>query len=400
MAPLQKSKSKTQEKGKGKSKASSSQPSSSSFPKPIHKGDKAATNVANIGSKPVKVVRIEDPTTTDRSRGDNQRNEADRSTNNNASGSKTGEAGGEEVESSATTTTTADEMFMRITTHGKMRNWVGVALKFLTEHEDNPACSTRSITLHTLPTWISPSILSPSSSSSSSGPSDPSQSVPSNPIRPPVAQSSKTPQVPTKPTAPTTTTTSASASTSAPTSNSASSLTPTPRLISTTEIIKREYIKHLEEKKSSRLKGLWQYNEIGVLEDLGVDMGGGGDGESGETDKERRAKEIVRALSGKHHTRQVQSPYMRITLSLVERPELMGSGKVSCQPPLIRKLSKSAKLRAKKRAKRERIGAGVDGDGPSSSTGVGNEDTGGDDAAGPGRTGGDDQEGMDVDVSV
>jgi hypothetical protein len=39
-----------------------------------------------------------------------------------------------------------------------------------------------------------------------------------------------------------------------------------PRLISVVEIIKREYLKKLETNRSSRLIGLYQYNEIGSLD--------------------------------------------------------------------------------------------------------------------------------------
>ncbi|KAF8172655.1 hypothetical protein BJ912DRAFT_1065610 [Pholiota molesta] len=52
--------------------------------------------------------------------------------------------------------------------------------------------------------------------------------------------------------------------------------------------------------------------------------------------------------------KQLQTPFMRITLSTVERPELLLEG-ASYQPPAIRKQSKAAKARAKKqRAKAKR----------------------------------------------
>lgn len=70
-----------------------------------------------------------------------------------------------------------------------------------------------------------------------------------------------------------------------------------PRLISVAEIIKREYVKVLESKRSARLEGLHQYNEIGCLEDLSLDLGGN----KGEDENERtRAEEIVQALSGRN----------------------------------------------------------------------------------------------------
>jgi hypothetical protein len=69
-----------------------------------------------------------------------------------------------------------------------------------------------------------------------------------------------------------------------------------PRLISVAEIIKREYVKVLESKRSPRLEGLHQYNEIGCLENLGLDLGGDRPDETEKT----RADEIILALSGRN----------------------------------------------------------------------------------------------------
>lgn len=112
------------------------------------------------------------------------------------------------------------------------------------------------------------------------------------------------------------------------------SLLTAPRLISVAEIIKREYIKELDKKRSSRLVGLHQYNEIGSLEESLV---------SGETTEEQRTQMIAMALEGKNlyavrpcvlirnlnhipSPKQRQSPYMRITLSFCELPELVAKG--------------------------------------------------------------------------
>lgn len=57
------------------------------------------------------------------------------------------------------------------------------------------------------------------------------------------------------------------------------------------EIIKREYIKELDKKRSPRLVGLHQYNEIGSLEESFM---------SGETTEEQRAQRIAMALEGKN----------------------------------------------------------------------------------------------------
>ncbi|KAF9044612.1 hypothetical protein BDZ89DRAFT_1008576 [Hymenopellis radicata] len=125
-----------------------------------------------------------------------------------------------------------------------------------------------------------------------------------------------------------------------------------PRLVSVVEIIKREYIKTLELSHSTRLLGLHQYNQVGSLEELGlapvvdetIDEG------------EQRAENLIKALEGKN-IKHVQTPYMKITLSLVELPELKDKG-ATYQPPLKRKMSKSAKARAKKREKKADGSAG------------------------------------------
>lgn len=63
--------------------------------------------------------------------------------------------------------------------------------------------------------------------------------------------------------------------------------------------MKREYMKELKEKKASRMKGLYQYNEIGTLEEEQGDRDEHED--AGEESKEeRRAEKIIEALSGKN----------------------------------------------------------------------------------------------------
>lgn len=70
------------------------------------------------------------------------------------------------------------------------------------------------------------------------------------------------------------------------------------QLISVVEIIKREYLKVLETKHSTRLHGLHQYNEIGTLEDLGIVVA------PSTTDakdpESARSQNIIEAVSGKH----------------------------------------------------------------------------------------------------
>ncbi|KAJ3506938.1 hypothetical protein NLJ89_g6576 [Agrocybe chaxingu] len=124
-----------------------------------------------------------------------------------------------------------------------------------------------------------------------------------------------------------------------------------PRLISVAEIIKREFVKTLEAKRSSRMKGLHQYNEIGTLEALGLTVAPATEDGTPLTGEDARSHNILEALSGRNYARQTQSPYMRITLSTIERPDLVERG-ATYQPPTIRKLSKSAKARAKKQEKK------------------------------------------------
>ncbi|KAG5650635.1 hypothetical protein H0H81_011532 [Sphagnurus paluster] len=123
-----------------------------------------------------------------------------------------------------------------------------------------------------------------------------------------------------------------------PSSSKAKPTLAVPRLLSVVEIVKREFIKSLEAKHSPRLAGLHQYNEIGCLEQ--PDASTEGD----------RAAEIARALSGTNHVKQKQTPYMKITLSNTAMPELVDQG-ATYQPPMLRKLTKSAKMRMKKRAR-------------------------------------------------
>jgi len=73
-----------------------------------------------------------------------------------------------------------------------------------------------------------------------------------------------------------------------------------PRLVSVAEIIKREYIKILSEKSSNRLEGLYQYNEVGTLEQLGIDVAPTTEDGTKATEEETRSLRIIEALSGKN----------------------------------------------------------------------------------------------------
>ncbi|TFK26535.1 hypothetical protein FA15DRAFT_686441 [Coprinopsis marcescibilis] len=195
-------------------------------------------------------------------------------------------------------TNVGQSLSIRITSHGKIKTWVTLALN---QFENNPNVP---VVLHTLPAKD--------------------------------AEHTKTGQ---------------------DTKKLPNSIATIPRLVSVVEIIKREFLKGLAEKRSARLKGLHQYNEVGILEDISprgehavaVD----GQSVSPEEAEENRARAIVDMLSGKNNIKQVQTPYMRVTLSFSEIPDLVSKG-ATYQPPKSRTLAKSAKARAKKRAKNEK----------------------------------------------
>ncbi|KAL0576811.1 hypothetical protein V5O48_005181 [Marasmius crinis-equi] len=131
-----------------------------------------------------------------------------------------------------------------------------------------------------------------------------------------------------------------------------------PRLVSVVEIIKREYIKVLEMKHSTRLIGLHQYNQIGTLEDLGIV---GATTDADEDGEDQKTLELTSALEGKNFPKQKQNPYMKITLCRSELPDLVTKG-ATYQPPARRRMSKSARARAKKRQRKngeqEKMAAG------------------------------------------
>ncbi|KAG6841612.1 hypothetical protein C0991_009037 [Blastosporella zonata] len=185
---------------------------------------------------------------------------------------------------------------VRITDNGKIKAWVSFALNFFETNEDRP------IVFHTLPATPKPPVA----------------------VNDDAAQPSTDVDI---------------SSTNAHVYKLSKVTTAVPRLLSVVEIVKREFIKSLEAKHSLRLAGLHQYNEIGCLEALAPVV---------EASAEDRAAEIRRALSGSNHVKQKQTPYMKITLSLSAIPELVENG-ATYQPPIIRKLSKSAKMRMKKR---------------------------------------------------
>ncbi|PPQ80243.1 hypothetical protein CVT25_003503 [Psilocybe cyanescens] len=189
---------------------------------------------------------------------------------------------------------------IRITGHGKMKQWIASSLTFLETTDED-----RTLVFHTLPPTIDPQA---------------------------TLQQETGKQVSQK---------------SASTSTDLIS-----RLISVVEIIKREYVKNLDAKRSARMIGLHQYNEIGDLEALGASITPlVEEGMDEDTAEAKRSRTIIQALGGKNHPRQSQTPFMRVTLSLYEHPKLIENG-ATYQPPIKRKMSKSAKTRAKKRVKK------------------------------------------------
>ncbi|KAI0759561.1 hypothetical protein BD413DRAFT_596190 [Trametes elegans] len=188
---------------------------------------------------------------------------------------------------------------IRITNHGKIASWVSFALQHLQKYEDRP------LVLHTLPAAKGKL---PARAGAASAEEPPSKS--------PRAMAGKLPP----------------------------SMATIPRLVSVVEIIKREYLKTIDPTlaEAGCLSGLHQYNEIGDVED-------GGYVERGE-DEEARMESLARALQGKNHLKQKKIAFMRVTLSRKEIPALVRNG-ATYQPPSVRKLSKSARARLKKKGR-------------------------------------------------
>ena len=97
----------------------------------------------------------------------------------------------------------------------------------------------------------------------------------------------------------------------------------TPRLISVVEVIKREFIKNLENDHSPRLKGLYQYNEIVTLEELGIVVTSSANRDQeipAETEETRRSEAILLALSGRHQSAYfIFLPYSQFTFSSLSK---------------------------------------------------------------------------------
>ena len=163
---------------------------------------------------------------------------------------------------------------MRITNHGKINAWVDFALQFfevggviLSRHPSSTqtlyvsrqANEAKALVLHTLPIKQAAAQIEPTTKE------DTDETT---------AQASAT----SKP---------------GPTRNVSLPTTTIPRLISVVEIIKREYLKMMNEKMWPGMEGLHQYNEIGCLEDMD-----GWNVPIQEQSAEDRASELISALGG------------------------------------------------------------------------------------------------------
>ncbi|KAI0324676.1 hypothetical protein GY45DRAFT_1313462 [Cubamyces sp. BRFM 1775] len=199
---------------------------------------------------------------------------------------------------------------IRITTHGKMTNWVTYALEHLKKYEERP------LVLHTLP----------AAQGKGKCPEAQADTGTEADGAPPAAPKPK------------------------PNAKKTEGLHPSmatiPRLVSVVEIIKREYLKTLDPGLAERgsLSGLHQYNEIGDIVEAGY--------VEREVDaEEERLESLAQALQGRNHVRQKKIAFMRVTLSRKAIPELVGRG-ATYQEPSIRKLSRSARARLKKKQRK------------------------------------------------
>ncbi|KAI0364753.1 hypothetical protein BV20DRAFT_974047 [Pilatotrama ljubarskyi] len=119
-----------------------------------------------------------------------------------------------------------------------------------------------------------------------------------------------------------------------------------PRLVSVVEIIKREYLKTLDPglAEGGSLSGLHQYNEVGDLAEAGYIEGTG-------DEEQARLESLALALQGRNHVKQKKIAFMRVTLCRKEIPQLIARG-ATYQRPAVRKLSKSARARLKKKQRK------------------------------------------------
>jgi len=111
------------------------------------------------------------------------------------------------------------------------------------------------------------------------------------------------------------------------------------RLVSVVEIIKREYLKG-RDVSSGDASGLHQYNQLLFEQQGKIPVEG-----------EDRRDALQLALDGHSHVKQSFAPHMKITLST---KAIMGSHekRETYQTPAIRRMSKAAKARIRKRERK------------------------------------------------
>ncbi|KAI0249852.1 hypothetical protein BJV78DRAFT_631968 [Lactifluus subvellereus] len=204
---------------------------------------------------------------------------------------------------------------VRITQGGKIHAWVQFALKFFEENDE------KALVLHTLPAAAKGNQKTETAAGDDDEPRNAPQSQQDTHL---VKESDR------KGLSPSTIT--------------------IPRLISVVEIIKREYLAAMDATKSPSIVGLYQYNEMGCLED-GTEEKSAGEG---------MTMTITEALAGTRNVMTKRSPYMKVTLCRKELAGIQDRG-ATPQGPLKRKLSKSAKGRLKKRMRKERQGESENG---------------------------------------
>jgi len=104
------------------------------------------------------------------------------------------------------------------------------------------------------------------------------------------------------------------------------------RLVTVAEIIKREYLKG-RDISTGDVSGLHQYNQL--LFEQGED----------------RSDALNLALDGHSHVKQSYLPHMKITLSI--KPIALSDERKTHQAPMVRRMSKAAKARMRKRMRKQ-----------------------------------------------
>lgn len=218
----------------------------------------------------------------------------------------------------ASPSSSSDPFELRITNHGKIRNFVSFALNFIKENPSRP------LVLHTLPRR-----------DEENGRNDMSIGdghLDSNVVEKQTSDNDSEYPVRKR---------KLHASTST-----------IPKLITVVEITKREYIKWVRERKKSGgseavqpnvlCSGLHQYNQLETLQDL----------ELLPSDKQEQESNLTRVLSGRNYPKQDRTPHLRITLSVSALPALEELHGATHQSPSVVVKSKSARSRERRKQRK------------------------------------------------